>query len=172
MQDTPDVSVIVPAYNRVQVLHRSLASILSQRGLRVELIVVDDCSTDDTWQHLERVRDENPAAIIRLLRLERNAAQATARNRGLAIARAAHVAFLDTDDALADHDILADMVQQARAQQLDMLVAPFLHFDGVGLALNAQLAPEAPVTDALQSPGASASLPVRWCITSATWPTA
>ena len=153
MQDIPDVSVIVPAFNRVHVLHRSLASILSQRGLQVELIVVDDCSIDDTWQHLERLRDDNPAAQIRLLRLERNAAQATARNRGLELARAAHIAFLDTDDALADHDILADMLAQARADRLDMLIAPFLYFDGASLTPHSRLEIGTTVTDAQASPG-------------------
>lgn len=148
----PDVSLIVPAYNRVHVLHRSVLSILSQRGLRVELIVVDDCSTDDTWQHLEMIRRENPGAMIRLLRLEKNAAQATARNRGLEIATGAYVAFLDTDDALADHDILADMLRMARAQDLDMLIAPFLYFDGVALTEVSRLDLAGGVTDALQSP--------------------
>src|SRR3712207_89972 len=84
------VSVIVPAYNRAEMLRRSLASIGSQRPeLAAEVIVVDDGSSDDTAATAERLG-------ARVIRHERNRGLATARNTGLEAATYPWVALLDS----------------------------------------------------------------------------
>jgi glycosyltransferase involved in cell wall biosynthesis len=101
----PDVSVIVPSYNRVAMLRDAVASVLAQRGVRFELIVVDDGSIDGTREEMEQLissaRAANCAASIHFLRHERNRGVAAARNTGASLATAPLLAFLDSDDLWA-----------------------------------------------------------------------
>src|ERR1043165_7494041 len=90
----PPVSIVIPVYNRPALVREAIDSALAERG--VEVIVVDDCSTDDTWDALARYGD-----AIRAVRLPRNSGQSAARNHGLDLATAKYVKFLDSDDLLA-----------------------------------------------------------------------
>ena len=93
------VSVIVPAYNRAEMLPRSLRSIASQRPERAaEVIVVDDGSSDDTAAAAERLG-------ARVIRHERNRGLAAARNTGLEVATHPWVALLDSDDEWLPHHL-------------------------------------------------------------------
>ena len=89
----PDVSVIVPVYNRAKVIRPCLDSILAVDYPvdRLELIVVDNASTDDTPRVLEQY-----AARIRIIR-EAKRGPAAARNAGLRVARGEVAAFTDSD---------------------------------------------------------------------------
>ena len=91
-----DVSVIIPTRNRSKLLELSLRSVLWQRNVDIETIVVDDGSTDDTPQLLQRLGDR-----IRVVRHERSQGVSAARNRGIAEAHGEWVAFLDDDDLWA-----------------------------------------------------------------------
>jgi glycosyltransferase involved in cell wall biosynthesis len=92
---TPRVSVVLPTYNRGALLERSAGSVLSQGFRDLELIVVDDGSTDDTPAAVRRLRDRDPR--VRALR-QSNGGAAAARNAGIAAARGELVAFQDSDD--------------------------------------------------------------------------
>jgi glycosyltransferase involved in cell wall biosynthesis len=88
----PLVSVILPAYNRAGWVARAIDSVLSQTHRHLELLVIDDGSTDDTLQVLESF-----GARIKLLR-QTHAGASAARNLGLERARGEFVAFIDSDD--------------------------------------------------------------------------
>ncbi|MBA3884873.1 MAG: glycosyltransferase family 2 protein [Acidobacteria bacterium] len=90
----PAVSVIVPTFNRADVLSRAIDSVLGQSFSDFELLVVDDGSTDGTASVVARYQDRR----VRYLPQPRNAGVSAARNRGLREARADLVAFLDSDD--------------------------------------------------------------------------
>ncbi|WP_347302926.1 glycosyltransferase family 2 protein [Croceibacterium sp. TMG7-5b_MA50] len=92
------VSVIVPAFNAGHFIHRTLQSIVSQTHRAMEIIVVDDGSTDDTAAQVERWSRSDPR--IRLVRQD-NAGVAAARNAGIAQARGRYVAPVDADDLWA-----------------------------------------------------------------------
>ena len=92
--DVPRVSVVVPTYNRTALLERALASVLSQDVADIEILVIDDASTEDIAALLDRIGDPR----IRHIRQPRNGGVAAARNRGMAEARAPLIAFLDSDD--------------------------------------------------------------------------
>jgi glycosyltransferase involved in cell wall biosynthesis len=94
------VSVVIPAYNAAAFLSETLDSVLAQTYTNLEIIVVDDGSTDATPQLLEKYSDR-----IRVLR-QVNAGQAAARNHGAREARGELLAFLDCDD-LWDPDKIA-----------------------------------------------------------------
>lgn len=90
--DVPEVSIILPTYNRVDVIGRAIASIIRQTHTDWELLVVDDGSTDGT---LARLQGLDPR--IRLLS-QPNQGVAAARNTGIAAAAGRYVAFMDSDD--------------------------------------------------------------------------
>ena len=94
-----DVSVIIPTYNRGSLITEAVESVLGQPALRVEVIVVDDGSNDDTLERLARYRD-------RIIIVQTNHGGAPhARNAGIKVARGRYVAFLDSDDRYLPHKL-------------------------------------------------------------------
>lgn len=94
-----DVSVVVPCFNCSNTIERAVDSILRQTLLPKEVILVDDCSQDATWQLLEDLQSKHTDGWIKLRRLSQNAGPAVARNMGWEMATSKYVAFLDADDA-------------------------------------------------------------------------
>jgi glycosyltransferase involved in cell wall biosynthesis len=92
MKDTPLVSVVIPTYNRGSVICRTIDNVLSQTYPSIELIIVDDGSTDDTQLRLRAYGDR-----IRVIS-QPNSGPAAARNRGIEAARGEFVALQDSDD--------------------------------------------------------------------------
>ena len=93
----PGVSVVVPTHDRADLLPRLLRSVLGQQDVDLELVVVDDGSSDHTPQVLSRCTDPR----LRVLRLEPSRGVAAARNAGTAAARGRWVAWCDDDDVWA-----------------------------------------------------------------------
>lgn len=96
MENTPLVSVIMPAYNSAPFIEDSIQSVLSQTYSRWELFVIDDASIDATARIAEDLAEKDPR--IKLLQLERNQGTGAARNKGIDAANGAFIAFLDADD--------------------------------------------------------------------------
>ncbi|MGC1677731.1 MAG: glycosyltransferase family A protein [Candidatus Binataceae bacterium] len=92
----PEVSVVIPTYNRRTMVREAILSVLAQRGAHFELIVIDDGSTDGTAGDLARLGEEC-GGVLRIERIE-NRGAAAARNHGVALAQAPLIAFLDSDD--------------------------------------------------------------------------
>ena len=93
------ISVIIPCYNVSEYIDRCLTSIISQTigTASLEIICVDDASTDNTWQKLQQWEQSYPEQII-LIHCENNARQGTARNIGLNYASSDWISFIDSDD--------------------------------------------------------------------------
>jgi GT2 family glycosyltransferase len=91
----PLVSVIIPTHNREAVIRRAVASVLAQTYPRIEIVVVDDRSTDGTQAVLEELQIPS----IRILRTTNTRGAAAARNLGIAQSSGELIAFLDSDDA-------------------------------------------------------------------------
>ncbi|MGY4830607.1 glycosyltransferase family 2 protein [Sphaerotilaceae bacterium SBD11-9] len=93
----PTVSVVVPCFNAAAYISRTLESVLAQTYSAFELIVVDDKSTDQTTEIVERYAWQD--ARVKLIRMPKNAgAPAAPRNAGVTAASGEWVAFLDADD--------------------------------------------------------------------------
>ena len=89
-----EISVIMPTYQRPRETLQAARSVLAQRGVALELLIVDDGSSDDTVERLLALAD----ARLRVYRRDGNGGVARARNDGIARARAPLIAFLDSDD--------------------------------------------------------------------------
>lgn len=88
------VTIIIPAYNRADLLPAAIESVLAQDYPDVEIIVADDGSTDNTLSMLER----RFGAKIKVLKLAHSGLPAVARNAGVRAAKGEFIAFLDSDD--------------------------------------------------------------------------
>lgn len=98
---TPLVSVVMPTFNRAVLLRRSILSVLAQTHRSLELIVVDDASTDATPNVVKEFSDPR----LRYVRRRENGRAAAARNDGIALARGALIAFQDDDDIWLPHKL-------------------------------------------------------------------
>ena len=112
-----EVAVIIAAYNVERYIERAVRSALNQTGVAVEVIVVNDRSTDGTLAALAGIADPR----LRLLDLPVNGGPSTARNAGFAAATAPWLAVLDGDDAL-EPARLARCLTLAKQQQADIVV--------------------------------------------------
>lgn len=91
----PDVSIIVPCYNVAAYVDSCLDSLVRQTLRNIEIICINDGSTDETWIHLLRWKEKDSRII---LLNQRNAGVSAARNAGLDAARGLYVGFADPDD--------------------------------------------------------------------------
>ncbi len=91
------VSIIMPSYNTGRYIAESIRSVLAQTYTLWELIIVDDCSTDDTHEVVKTFNDSR----IRFIKNEKNCGAALTRNRAIREANGEWIAFLDSDDLWA-----------------------------------------------------------------------
>lgn len=134
MTDSPRVSVIVPVYNTAAYLRECLDSLTGQTLEDIEIVCVDDGSTDESAAILEEyaARDDR----VRVLRQENQGAGA-ARNNGLAHARGTYVMFCDSDDFMAP-DALELMGRQCEQDDADVCVCAGERFyESLGLTVAA-----------------------------------
>jgi glycosyltransferase involved in cell wall biosynthesis len=108
----PLVSVIIPAHNSVATVARAIRSAAAQTYRNIEIIVVDDASSDATADVARRAAAEYPTIAFSLLKTSGQSGAGAARNAGIAAARGEFVAFLDADD---------EWFPEKTAQQLTIL---------------------------------------------------
>jgi len=123
---SPRVSVLIPTYNRADLLCEALDSVLAQSFQDFEIIVIDDGSTDDTRDKVarygERVRYEYGA----------HEGPAPARNRGFRAARGEYVCILDSDDLYYPHKLAMQVAHLDARPDTVMVYSDFSAFDGEG----------------------------------------
>lgn len=95
------ISVIVPCYNVEKYVIKCLDSLVNQDQKGIEIIVVDDCSTDNTRQLLNDYIDSNPK--IRYIKNEKNLGLAYSRNVGLKESKGKYIGFIDSDDYVSNN---------------------------------------------------------------------
>ncbi|GAA1049794.1 glycosyltransferase family 2 protein [Arthrobacter russicus] len=118
------VSVVMPMYNGSATIERAVASVIGQDFDDWELIIVDDCSTDDGPELVQRIIDSDRALRIKLLRQSENAGPSAARNAGLAAASGEFLSFVDCDDELLPSGL--SVLVSAMRDDLDLVAAAHL----------------------------------------------
>ena len=90
------VSIITPSYNSAEFITETIESILAQTYENWELLITDDCSTDNSVQVIEQYIEKDPR--IKLFRLDKNSGAGVCRNRSITEAKGRFIAFCDSDD--------------------------------------------------------------------------
>lgn len=106
------VSIVMPAYNAERYIERAVRSVMQQTYIDWELLIIDDQSTDGTYNIVERLSKED--LRIKLFRNERNMGVAITRNRGLDLSTGEYVALLDSDDVWLEDKL---------SRQLDLIAS-------------------------------------------------
>jgi glycosyltransferase involved in cell wall biosynthesis len=128
MKEPPLVSIIIPCYNGETYLHHAIESALEQSYQSIEIIVVDDGSTDTS----SKIAQRYPVRFIQ----QQNKGVSAARNVGVQASRGANIAFLDADDRLKWNGIGAGVQELAEHPECAMTVGDhvFVNADGSYLA--------------------------------------
>lgn len=126
LSGNPTVSIVMPAFNVERHLARSVESVRAQTWQSWELIVIDDCSTDQTVEELKRWSSLD--SRIRWLQQPANRGPSEARNRGFQVSRGEYIALLDADDAWHP-ERLTKLVELARLKNADIVADNLLFFD-------------------------------------------
>lgn len=90
------VSIITPAYNNLEFIKQTIESVQKQTYKNWEMIIVDDCSTDDTQGLVKKISQKDDR--IKYIKLKNNSGAAIARNRALSESKGRFIAYLDADD--------------------------------------------------------------------------
>lgn len=114
-----ELSIIIPAYNVEDYIERTLSSVLSQNSGNIEILVINDGSTDRTEQVVRKAIEQSGAYNV-TLHSKTNGGVSSARNFGLERSTGEYVYFLDGDDYLADHFIISilDLIGRHKPQVL------------------------------------------------------
>lgn len=116
-----DISVVIPTFNRAKMVCDCVASVLAQRGVSLEVVVVDDCSPDETGEMVSARFGSD--GRVKYLRNERNSFQAVSRNAGAKVSCGRYLFFLD-DDNILEPDALSELIKCFSRHPDAGLVAP------------------------------------------------
>ncbi len=118
---SPFLSIILPVYNAEKTIERAINSVIADTDCDIELIVVDDGSTDNSKSIIENlVEKDNRIVYYR----KENGGVSSARNCGLNLAQGVYTGFLDSDDAFVEGGI-KKIISKAKQEQPDMLIFGF-----------------------------------------------
>lgn len=110
----PVVSVIVPAYNAEKTIEKCLESLLNQTLKEIEIIVINDCSKDNTLKILKKYKNK-----IKLIDNKENLGPAASRNKGLDIAKGKYIGFVDSDDWVATN--MYELMSSRMTDKVDLV---------------------------------------------------
>ena len=127
---SPSVSIIVPVYNAEKTLGRCVESILGQEFSDLEVLLVDDGSTDGSGALCDGFAQRDPR--VRVIHKE-NTGVSDTRNQGLALARGEYLQFLDSDDWITS-DATKALVRAAREHECDLVISDFYRVVGERVA--------------------------------------
>lgn len=124
---TPDISIVIVSWNRREDLLRALESCARQRGVSIEIVVVDNGSADGTPEAVAAWAKTAPVPLA-FARATSNLGAAVARNAGIRLSTGGTIAFLDSDAELCDDDTLARLRGTLRGRKLAG-VGPAIYLD-------------------------------------------
>lgn len=120
MKNHPKLSIIIPVYNMGNTLERCISFVLNQSYKNYELLIIDDCSTDNTGEIIGKYVSNYPNTIIGL-KTESNGGPGHARNIGLKKATGKYVSFIDADDWI-DSSLYSTVIPYLEQEKADVAV--------------------------------------------------
>lgn len=125
------ISVIVPVYNTEIYLRKCLDSLVNQTFREIEIVVINDGSTDGSAAIIEEYARRYPERFLVLT--QKNSGQAAARNRGVEVCHGAYIGFLDSDDYM-DTSAMERMYEAITSQQVDMVYCDYFLDTGTSVS--------------------------------------
>lgn len=152
MSVAPRVTVIIPAYNMGEYVGRAIASVLSGTFEDVEVLVVDDGSTDDTAEKVARFVDPDGERYDSRVRYvyQDNQGKPTAVNHGFHVSEGAYIAILDADDKLPRNSLKVRYEEASQSPRADCVIGAFDVIDEAGRTVGRRSAPKTRNRNALR----------------------
>ncbi len=117
--EEPDISVIITVYNQANCFYKVLRSVQNQSVKNIEIIIIDDCSLDNTTEVIENYMKEDKR--IKYLKNESNNGKIKSRSDGVRMAKGKYITIIDGDDALSHENILFNSLTIANMANLDVV---------------------------------------------------
>ena len=125
-KEIPDISIIITVYNQVNCFYRALRSIQNQSLQNFEIIIIDDCSTDNSLEILQKYQNEDNRIII--LKHMYNYGTIKSRSDAIKLAKGKYVTILDGDDGFSNRNILYNCFNIAKIGNLDVVEFKLVYF--------------------------------------------
>lgn len=123
MMNNPKISIIVPVYNTAKYLARCLDSIVNQSMREIEVLVFDDCSTDNSVEIIQQYLQKNNQLIF--IQNEKNIGLGNIRNKGVELAKGKYIMFVDSDDWI-NHKTCEIFFETAEKNSLQILIGDYV----------------------------------------------
>lgn len=121
MEKTPFFSVVMPAYNCEDTVGKTIESVLNQSFADLELIIINDGSTDNTQQVLERYHSEDSRVRFKTIQ---NGGPGNARNKGIELTNGRYLLFVDSDDVMKD-GTLETYANHVKDKKIDLVISSY-----------------------------------------------
>lgn len=128
MPNKIEVSLIIPVYNVESYLRQCLDSVINQSFKDIEIILVNDCSSDNSLQIIKEYQQKDERIIV--IDLQENKGQANARNEGLKIAKGNYIAFIDSDDWVTT-DYIETLYKTIKENNADLAIANISTYNNI-----------------------------------------
>ena len=109
LQNSPKISVIIPVYRPGKLFYKCIDSVRNQTLKDIEIILVDDCGNDGTFDYVRKMQTEDPR--IHVITNDKNSGPGISRNKGIDCAKGDYIFFLDADDYLS-HSFLESLYKK------------------------------------------------------------
>lgn len=126
------VSIITPNYNSGKFLEQTIEQVFSQTYTNWEMIIVDDCSTDRSYEIAQQYGEND--LRFKFIRMEKNSGAAICRNKAIELAKGEYIAFLDSDDVWLPEK-LEKQIRFMKAKDCDFSFSEYEHIDENGKSL-------------------------------------
>ena len=146
----PKITVVMTVYNNENNLLRCLRSIQNQSLKNIEIIIVDDCSTDNSVELIKQYQKEDPRII--LIEHESNESPIKSRSDGIRMAKGKYITLIDGDDAFLHQDILKNSLYIAQTGDIDVIEFNYAKYNDKGFVEVAQFYYDLNLTNILYQP--------------------
>lgn len=128
MNNIPKVSIITTVYNVEQYLRQCLDSIVNQTFKDIEIIVVNDCSPDNSLKIIEEYKQKDERFVV--INLSKNVGLGFARNEGMKVAKGKYITFIDSDDWVSN-DFVEILYETIEKYQYDVISPDFYEYNNI-----------------------------------------
>lgn len=130
------VSIVIPLHNNAKYFRQCINSVLSQSLKNIEIIIIDDCSTDEDY---ETLISEFKDSRLKILRNEKQQGSGISRNKGIILAKGEYIAFLDSDDFYPNCDSLKSLYEIAKSNDLNVCGGSLFIVNDKSMVINSRV---------------------------------